>query len=77
MKLEKVEFGGVKGRILSQQVVNIFSEFQTLYQLFGERTYNPLDPTDKVVKACLLRIRGKIIFFCVINFFKKNIFILN
>lgn len=48
MKLEKIEFGGVKGRILSQLVLNIFEEFQEIHKVFGERTYNPLDPTDKV-----------------------------
>uniref|UniRef100_H2ZKA8 AAA+ ATPase domain-containing protein n=1 Tax=Ciona savignyi TaxID=51511 RepID=H2ZKA8_CIOSA len=46
MKLEKIEFGGVKGRVLSQLVLNIFDGFQDLYKVFGERTYNPLDPED-------------------------------
>ena len=50
MKLEKIEFGGVKGRILSQLVLNIFDKFQDRYKVFGERTYNPLDPMDPVSK---------------------------
>ena len=48
MKLEKVEFGGVKGRVLSQLVVNIFMEFQELFKVFADSSYNPLDPEDKV-----------------------------
>ena len=48
MKLEKVEFGGVKGRVLSQLVQNIFFEFQEMFKVFADRTYNPLNPEDKV-----------------------------
>ncbi|XP_039265498.2 dynein beta chain, ciliary-like [Styela clava] len=46
MKLEKIEFGGVKGRVLSQLVLRLFDRFQDIYKVFGERTYNPLDPED-------------------------------
>ncbi|CAK8695850.1 unnamed protein product [Clavelina lepadiformis] len=46
MKLEKIEFGGVKGRVLSQLVLNIFEAFQEIYKVFGECTYNPLDPEE-------------------------------
>ena len=48
MKLEKVELGGIKGKVLSQQVVNIFEEFQTHYKVFTDATYDPLDPSDPV-----------------------------
>ena len=48
MKLEKIEFGGVKGRVLSQLVLNIFEAFQEIYKVFGECTYNPLDPEEDV-----------------------------
>ena len=46
MKLEKIEFGGIKGKMLSSQVVQVFEEFQELYKLFTERTYDSLDPQD-------------------------------
>lgn len=46
MKLEKIEIGGIKGKVLSQQVVNIFEEFQNQYKVFTDATYNCLDPND-------------------------------
>lgn len=48
MKLEKIEFGGVKGRVFSQLVLELFDKFQDTYRIFGERTYNPLDPETTV-----------------------------
>lgn len=48
MKLEKIEFGGIKGKVLSQQVVDIFEEFQAEYKVFTEAPYDCLDPTDSV-----------------------------
>jgi hypothetical protein len=39
-KLEKVEIGGRKGKILSQFVVTIYEEFQELFKVFTERTYD-------------------------------------
>lgn len=48
MKLEKVELGGIKGRVLSEQVVGIFGEFQERYTLFTQRTYDSLDPNSHV-----------------------------
>ena len=48
MKLEKIEFGGIKGKMLSSQVVQIFEEFNELYKLFTERSYDSLDPLDEV-----------------------------
>ncbi|XP_013396327.1 dynein beta chain, ciliary isoform X2 [Lingula anatina] len=46
MKLEKIELGGIKGRSLSAQVVQIFDEFNELYKMFSERAYDALDPVD-------------------------------
>ncbi|WAR03796.1 DYHC-like protein [Mya arenaria] len=46
MKLEKVELGGIKGKVLSQQVVNIFEEFHAHYKVFTDATYDCLDPND-------------------------------
>lgn len=48
MKLEKIEFGGIKGKMLSSQVVQIFEEFNELYKVFTERSYDSLDPLDEV-----------------------------
>ena len=48
MKLEKVELGGIKGKVLSQQVVNIFEEFHAQYKVFTDSTYDCLDPNDPV-----------------------------
>jgi dynein heavy chain len=45
-KLEKVEIGGIRGRVLSGQVVAIFKEFSELYATFGGKTYDCLDPED-------------------------------
>lgn len=46
-KLEKVEIGGMKGRILSHDVVQIFTEFQEYFAVFANSTYDALDPKDK------------------------------
>lgn len=46
-KLEKVEIGGMKGRILSHDVVQIFDEFQDFFTLFANSTYDSLDAQNK------------------------------
>ena len=48
LKLEKIEFGGIKGKMLSTQTVQIFDEFNELYKVFTERSYDALDPQDMV-----------------------------
>ena len=48
MKLEKVEIGGIKGKQLSQSVVTIYEEFQEVFKIFTERSYDPLDPENSV-----------------------------
>jgi len=53
-KLEKVELGGIKGKMLSHQVVEIFSEFNEIFAVFGNRTYDGLDATNRV---CSVRQR--------------------
>lgn len=49
-KLEKVEIGGMKGRILSHDVVQIFTEFQEYFIVFSNSTYDSMDPNEKVFK---------------------------
>ncbi|KGL87447.1 Dynein heavy chain 9, axonemal, partial [Charadrius vociferus] len=46
MKLEKVEFSGIKGKALGQQVLDMYEEFQEAYKVFAERTYDCLDLTN-------------------------------
>ncbi|CAF0886754.1 unnamed protein product, partial [Adineta ricciae] len=43
LKLEKVEIGGVKGRALSMEIIQIYEEFKEAFEKFGSKTYNPLD----------------------------------
>lgn len=45
-KLERVEIGGMKGRILSSRVTNVSSEFQQHLSLFSGKSYDVLDPDD-------------------------------
>ncbi|XP_009867872.1 PREDICTED: dynein heavy chain 9, axonemal-like, partial [Apaloderma vittatum] len=42
-KLEKIEFSGIKGKALGQQVLDMYEEFQEAYKVFAERTYDCLD----------------------------------
>nr|XP_054501355.1 dynein axonemal heavy chain 9-like [Agelaius phoeniceus] len=42
-QLEKIEFGGVRGKALGQQVLAMHEEFQECYQVFSERAYDCLD----------------------------------
>lgn len=48
MKLEKIEFSGIKGKALSQQVLDMYEEFQEVYKVFAERTYDCLELTNMV-----------------------------
>uniref|UniRef100_A0A6P7G4P0 Dynein beta chain, ciliary-like n=1 Tax=Diabrotica virgifera virgifera TaxID=50390 RepID=A0A6P7G4P0_DIAVI len=45
-KLEKVEIGGIKGRILSSRVTEVFHEFQQSFMIFSGKSYDVLDPDD-------------------------------
>ncbi|OWK51882.1 Dynein heavy chain 9, axonemal, partial [Lonchura striata] len=42
-ELEKIEFGGTRGKALGQQVLDMYEEFQESYQVFSERAYDCLD----------------------------------
>lgn len=48
LKLEKIELGGIKGKQLSAQVIQLFEEFNAVYNTFTTRTYDPLDPSNPV-----------------------------
>lgn len=50
-KLEKVEFGGLRGRLLSQKCGEVFEEFKTHYTLFSNIQYDILSPEDREIDA--------------------------
>lgn len=47
-KLEKVILGGIKGRMYTEQVFLLHSEFQQSCKKILEKEYDPLDLTSKV-----------------------------
>lgn len=53
MKLERIEIGGIKGKVLSQQVLQLFEEFQTVFREFTRNTYDCLDPMNLVSDTTL------------------------
>lgn len=48
MKLEKLEFGGIRGKSQSQQVQWLREEFMETYKKFSEKTYDCLDVSNVV-----------------------------
>jgi len=60
MKLEKVEIGGLKGRLLSSKVVAVFAEFNEHLIMFGSKTYDALDPEDPTFELDYADFRRKI-----------------
>ncbi|CAH2045643.1 unnamed protein product, partial [Iphiclides podalirius] len=46
-KLEKVEFCGLRGKILSKECMKVLDEYTVKYQILGNITYDPADPEDK------------------------------
>lgn len=55
LKLEKLEIGGVRGRVLSHQVQLLHQEFVDTYKLFTERPYDCLDLNNKVQRLSVTR----------------------
>lgn len=45
-KLEKVEVGGIKGRVLSGKVTGVSAEFQRCFSAFSGNAHGLLDPDD-------------------------------
>lgn len=58
MKLEKIEFGGIKGKQLSAQVESMFAEFQNLYKVVFSIIF--------VTVACLLNAHFSLLFHNII-----------
>ena len=48
LKLEKVEFGGLRGRSLSEAVQEMFTDFNDMVTQLSGKSYDPLDPLNKV-----------------------------
>ena len=48
LRLEKIEFGGVRGQMLSDQVAEMFTEFTELSSQFQGQAKEPLDISNTV-----------------------------
>lgn len=46
LKLEKIELGGLKGRVLSAKVTAVSHEFNEHFTMFASKSYDVLDPED-------------------------------
>lgn len=46
LKLEKVEFSGIKGKALSSLVVQMFEQFNTEFKIFSDKGLDCLDPME-------------------------------
>ncbi|XP_045488493.1 dynein beta chain, ciliary [Pieris rapae] len=46
-KLEKIEIGGMKGRVLGGQIRDISGEFESYFHSFASKSYDVLDPDDE------------------------------
>ena len=46
LNLEKIEVGGMRGKLLTESVRKIFIQFKEIYAMFGLKTYDSLDPKD-------------------------------
>lgn len=44
--MEKIEIGGLKGRVLSARIAGVSQEFSLLFTAFASKTYDVLDPDD-------------------------------
>jgi dynein heavy chain len=60
LKLEKVEVGGLKGRLLSTKVAGVLNQFHEAFMVFGCITYDPLDPEDQSFVNDYTLFMGKI-----------------
>ncbi|KAI7797195.1 putative dynein heavy chain 9, partial [Triplophysa rosa] len=60
MKLEKLEFGGIQGKSLSQQVQWLHEEFLETYKIFSEKTYDCLDVSNVEFEADFMKFQNKV-----------------
>ncbi|XP_038013499.1 dynein heavy chain 9, axonemal-like [Motacilla alba alba] len=59
-QLEKIEFGGMKGKALGQQVLGMHEEFQEGFQVFSERAYDCLDLANAEFEQDALDFQQKV-----------------
>uniref|UniRef100_A0A7N8YQ50 Dynein, axonemal, heavy chain 9 n=1 Tax=Mastacembelus armatus TaxID=205130 RepID=A0A7N8YQ50_9TELE len=60
LKLEKLEIGGVRGRVLSQQVQLLHQEFVDTYKFFTEKPYDCLDLTNREFEEDVRQFKLKV-----------------
>lgn len=61
LKLEKIEIGGLKGRILSTRITAVSVEFNQCFTLFASKTYDVLDPDDPSFKEDFVKFQEHIL----------------
>lgn len=54
LKLEKIEFCGLRGKELGEFVLEMYNDFQDLMTAFSGKNHDPLDPNNKVAIRKLL-----------------------
>ncbi|XP_075889814.1 dynein axonemal heavy chain 9 isoform X2 [Nelusetta ayraudi] len=59
-KLEKLEIGGVRGRVLSHQVQSLHHEFVDTYKLFTEKPHDCLELNNKEYEEDVKKLRLKV-----------------
>nr|XP_056713421.1 dynein axonemal heavy chain 11 [Euleptes europaea] len=62
-KLEKLEFGGIKGKFLNDQIYRLNEEFMESCKFLKEKTYNPLDYNDVEFDEDYVHFKHKILEF--------------
>jgi dynein heavy chain, axonemal len=61
LKLEKVEIGGLKGRILSGRITAVSLEFNQCFSSFASKSYDVLDPDDESFKEDFEKFQDRIL----------------
>ncbi|KAJ8957969.1 hypothetical protein NQ318_001970 [Aromia moschata] len=59
-KLEKVEIGGIKGRVLSSRITGVYNDFQQCFSVFSGKSYDVLDPDDPTFNVDFEGFKDKI-----------------
>ncbi|XP_006863495.1 PREDICTED: dynein heavy chain 9, axonemal [Chrysochloris asiatica] len=59
-KLEKLEFSGIRGNALSQQAQRMYGEFQDMYKVFSESSYDCLDPQSMEFEHDISEFKQKV-----------------
>lgn len=64
LKLEKVELGGSRGKVLSEMVFSMSEEFHDHWRALRESKYDPLDYTNDVRPAKMRLLQLSLISYC-------------